>query len=546
MIDFCFSFVLQRDSGTIVVPLQLVRKMAIAASDMAHKIAQDLSDSAPSEVLAHVAELIDGGFDARMPDATTRAFDLLDRFADLQPAPSPADIALSYYFRANAWENRLYENGRVGTWHWEQEEIRQQILDLRRALRHPGFAALPAFRRCQILTNLGNALNTVGRFIEAVEYWDLAILIEPRFAKALGNRALGLLTYANHLYDNGHCGHFYVEAHESVCRAVSDNAIFDSYDGGTAKSSLRALRDSIPARIDLEAVRSTINWDDHSLGRSASERAYRTWCLEQRLFINPLCDLRAKPLAAADVLTLPSVRTNIASAAPPPIIGFFNQMKQEYVSARYFLFEGLHAQGGHFSDKEVLLYNTLDYPAYGLGSERIRTAFRTAYSIFDKVGFFLNEYLSIGIPAKNVSFRSLWYEAKGKEPKPLLARFEQHANLPLRGLFWLSKEFKDEDFQAVTDPDADALADIRNHLEHKYLQLHDDDIAVSPPSPSPIMFSMQRSEFAAKTLRLLKYARSSLIYLSLAVHREEALRSKGSQGLVAQMPLTHWDDEWKR
>src|SRR5690606_18980409 len=96
------------------------------------------------------------------------------------------------------------------------------------------------------------------------------------------------------------------------------------------------------------------------------------------------------------------------------------------------------------------------------------------YSILDKAAFFLNAYFELGHKPKNVSFRSVWYESKGTAPRSLLRRFVDCPNWPLRGLFWLSKDVFEEEFRAVTEPDAEALNEIRNHLEHKYLQLHED------------------------------------------------------------------------
>jgi len=56
-------------------------------------------------------------------------------------------------------------------------------------------------------------------------------------------------------------------------------------------------------------------------------------------------------IAAQDVLTLPSLTVGTASrGAMPEVIGFFNQIKQEFVSARYLYYEGLHAKGIHFCD----------------------------------------------------------------------------------------------------------------------------------------------------------------------------------------------------
>lgn len=119
----------------------------------------------------------------------------------------------------------------------------------------------------------------------------------------------------------------------------------------------------------------------------------------------------------------------------------------------------------------MLLYNTLDYPAFGFGVERMKMAFRGAYAAFDKVAFLLNAYLKLGHPDRQVNFRNLWFvKGKGKALHPAL---DGMANWPLRGLFWLSKDIFEDDFREVTEPDAQALYDLRNHLEHKFVSVHD-------------------------------------------------------------------------
>ena len=40
--------------------------------------------------------------------------------------------------------------------------------------------------------------------------------------------------------------------------------------------------------------------------------------------------------------------------------------------------------------------HTLDSPAYSLATEKMRAAFRVAYSILDKIGFFINDYFAMG------------------------------------------------------------------------------------------------------------------------------------------------------
>jgi hypothetical protein len=90
------------------------------------------------------------------------------------------------------------------------------------------------------------------------------------------------------------------------------------------------------------------------------------------------------------MLTTPSFVAGINE--PPSPVRFYNVMKQEYVSARFMLYEGSHSKDLHFSERGVLLYNTLDYPSHSLAVEQIKCAFRTAYSLFDKIAQFVNHY----------------------------------------------------------------------------------------------------------------------------------------------------------
>jgi len=146
-----------------------------------------------------------------------------------------------------------------------------------------------------------------------------------------------------------------------------------------------------------------------------------------------------------------------------------------------------------------------------------------------------------------VNFRSVWLEPKGN-PKPLNSIFVDRPNWPLRGLYWLSKDFFEPQFKDVSEPDAEGLADLRNHLEHKYCQVHEDlglgySRFATSQNGSTLGFRIGRDILEAKTLHILKLARTALIYLSLAVHREEMQKRVDSDvELVATMPLHMWDE----
>jgi len=163
--------------------------------------------------------------------------------------------------------------------------------------------------------------------------------------------------------------------------------------------------------------------------------------------------------------------------------------------------------------------------------------------------------LDLAIPEREVTFRTFWYE-KPKKKKVLSLIFQKRENnWPLRGLFWLSKDlFEDNSkFKESIEPDAQELADIRNHLEHKYLKLHD-DLWAGPFSENggatlvladTSAFSLYRRKFEAKTLKLIKMARSALMYLSLAIHAEETRRrtEKISGTIAPKVALDIFEDD---
>jgi hypothetical protein len=313
----------------------------------------------------------------------------------------------------------------------------------------------------------------------------------------------------------------------------------------------RTLRKEVEASINLKKAEQFLDMDSHPTGRSKKERRYRQWALRNCLFLNPLNDLGPHAIAAQDILSLPSFTTSTDEF--PQLFGFFNQLKQEFVSGRWLLYDGLHSEDVHFSDRRVSLVNTLDYPTYSLAIEKVKAAYRIGYSILDKIAYFLNEYAALGVKPRDVYFKTIWYEKGNAQQRVVREQFALSKNLPLRGLYWLAKDLFDPELQGVMEPDAQELYTIRNRLEHSYLKVHDMLISRSGTDALSRMFtdrlahSVARDDFQAKTLQVYKLARSALIYLSLGMHREEQRRAAGKLGeLVAPMLLHPWRDSDKR
>jgi tetratricopeptide (TPR) repeat protein len=496
------------------------------------------------DALELIGNIIDLSEDCAHSEGIDHAFKLCDELTERKL--DDRDVALLYYFRANAWAVKLKckSLNRKEQWSWDQPELREELLHLRSAICCEGFSGLDEVRKCQIYTNAANLSNKIGRFIEAVEYWNRALEINPRFGMALGNRGYGLKYYASNLYDQGHATLMMKFAHDDLRHAIGPDAFFESPNYDEVKNAMRQTADWIATHINLKVI-SNIDLGMSNFGLSEAEGAYRNWCLKNTLFLSPINDLGQYSIASHDVLTLPNMVVEINE--PPSLIGFYNQLKQEYVAARYFYYEGIIDTSPHFADKDVLLYDTLDYPAYSIAVERIKVAYRMAYSLFDKIAYFINAYWKLDMKERDISIRRVWYNKK-----IIRDCFSNYENWPLRGLYWLSKDIleTDNDLKDIIEPDAKHLNTIRNHLEHKYLQLH------NPPwtakgytrfSFDDLAYPLARADLEAKALKMVKLARAGLIYLSLAVHQEERIRAQQrGNGFVAPMSQIIFPDEWKR
>jgi len=482
------------------------------------------------------ALLVDHAAEARDFSALDHSLAVIDQLETR--SLTEARSARLQYFRANVWSARraLAPPG----WHWLSAEIDAELLALRSALASPGFLAWPKIERAQAHTNLGNLLNHIGRFVEAIECWDQATTLVPNMAMANGNRGAGFGHYAAHLYDTGHSGILAVAARQALGIAIASDAIWESTGLEGARTYFAQCAAAIDASVDVDAITRAVEEQHFSLGRSAKERRYREWSLRHRLFLNPLNDIGPNAIAARDTLTLPTLTTVglEGGPGPPTPIHHFNILKQEYITARFALYEALTATGVHFSDRDVLLYDTLDQPAVGFAVERAKLAFRSAYALFDKVAYFLNGYLALGHGERQVSFRNLWFEPN---KKALHTRFAGAENWPLRGLYWLSKDIFDDAFRSVNAPDARQLYELRNHLEHKFVSVHDDfllDLVLTRFNPNEDVYHITLSDLTARALRQLKLSRAALIYLSLGVYAEEKRRNAERGDKHITFPVT--------
>ena len=407
-------------------------------------------------------------------------------------------------------------------WNWEQPESIRSILLLRRAINEPAFKTIDPIVACQIRTNLGSRLSTLGRPIAANAEWLKVLDTNPRFAKALACRARAIKSYAGLIYDPNHRPILLASARSLFDEALDKNALWESDDRDAVAPGLMEERRQIAEFLVRNQYDEEYDLDQWSLGKNKRERSYRRWCLQERLFLNPLNEAYTVSVADRDVLHLPSHKYSIKESPRFPL--YYNLMKQEYVSARYRLYHATNEDDPEFIMRDVLMLDCGEGQALGHYTEDLRSAFRSSYAIFDKIGLFLNDYLKLGIKAKDVYFRGIWYEKPNKPNSGISCDLQDRHNLPLRGLYYLSRDLFDDRFKDVAEPHASHLARLRQQVEHRFLSF----LYYGEDESTDTHRLMLTEDFRDSALHLLKMAREALVYVSLAMHVEEHSKNDSS------------------
>jgi hypothetical protein len=478
-----------------------------------------------------------------------RLFETSREQNDLERLPTSIEIANSaklegfdshtkatyYYFLGNAWSYVQRIKYPDTNFEFESEEIEKQITYYRKAL---GLLKEnnDNFIRCQVLTNLGNLFSHIGRIVESQEYFNLCLSVDSKFGMAIGNRGFGLFHYARLIYEPKHQFIFTQYARIDLLKSFKMNDVYIE-----AKNAFHSLAKHIETVYPVEELENFKKYNNYYKGLSEDEIDYRTWCSEKKLFINPLNDVLTESVVANDYLFTPSMVLKVDEQ--PIYQSMFNQIKQEYVSARFLFYESLHSNVTHLSDKEVTLMDTLDYSDYSLSLEKTKIAFKTCYSIFDKIAYFIFIYLKLGRINDRISFKTIWFKNLDKN-QGLNETISSSNNWALRGLFWLSKDLYENDFDVIIEPEAKELAKIRNYIEHKSFKVVN---SFNPEwTQETETYEIDRRLFEDKTFKILKLSRSAIMYLSYLIYVEESEREKNrGNGLIMPVEFINLKDEYK-
>lgn len=389
-----------------------------------------------------------------------------------------------------------------------------------------------------VYTNYANGLDACGRVIEALRIYRKAIALNSNFGMAIGNYGRALKFYANLVNDIGHSNDLHCFAYQAIKRAVRIQDPNMHEDAVAYFNKVISEYEKLPEKEYLEA---TIAFDGYNLGED-EERKYRLWCLNNHLFLNPLNDLiETESAFAHDPLTITQYTEYVnrdeldlkSNNEPPKWFSMLNQLKEEYIFARFLCYEGIEKKRElHYADKEVKLsLSSYDYINYSIRLEQLKTAFKNLFSMFDQIAFVINEFWNLGFGERQADAAHVF-----------TCKNYPADNVALEALLWGYCEFC-ERYGNADSPSEKEIKTLRNALEHKFLKVHEYSYNGKLEIKDDKFYHISEEELQKQTIHIMELAREWIMELVYAIGIEENKNSNGENAV--HMPICDYDDEWK-
>jgi tetratricopeptide (TPR) repeat protein len=449
------------------------------------------------------------------------------KYADdaLSIIPEEKLTAAHYYNAANGylalWQmcrNVSFEEGRIDHAHPRSLHLFRKALDL--AENKPAGVERGLYK--QLLVNFGNCLDTVGRSVEAISYYDRVIKIDPAMGEALGNKAVTLYHLAS--LAKGFTHRFLLEAErllgESVEQPLHTNTAqnFSAYLDNLT-SWMKAHGEVRPEQMPSSPAVSEF------------DEFHREFCIRHQLYLIPTTLLGEKDSIIGDPMFISRMVAPIEDNEKfDRFITFLNQIKQDFVLARYLLVASRYRSTDiDEMDRHVTLYYPLDYSVHSTYIQMMKASVRLAVDLLDKIAVFIRDYCDVqDLRIDRTNFRNVW--ATQNESLRLRANVAAKGNWFLYALFSLSRDL-------ARGGDLEKIYDLRNALTHRFMVVHD---IVIDNSANPDLPRMNVEVLFREAISAMQIARAAVMYLILMVDLEEGRQAKG--GPFAPIPGTPVDD----
>jgi hypothetical protein len=354
------------------------------------------------------------------------------------------------------------------------------------------------------LIQLGDVYSHMGRFQDGIECYKNAALLYPNDYKWKFH--FGFTLFDTHSYYERSAERFVVSLMKDLLKDCLDKKEYSqsaNYVYGIIKDwQTPDLKDDRPTNFE-----------------STEDDEYNHWVNQNVLRLNAYNDINfTSTLCQEDSLYFDGVYSPKTEPDSWRILfQMLNEVKQEYVSARYMLYSYFKKSGSnHVSDKNVRLADLYDRSNYSFHLELAKSAFRSLYSILDKIAFALNDYLDLKMNPERVNFSNVWYEnSKSYRIKEEILKYKSLYSLA--GLLFIRNDIYGGADDYLQAEETRLLKKVRNAIEHRAIIIVDDGILEDDGS----VLNISRMEFEGVSVNLIKTVRQAIFCFVNAVNHIE-------------------------
>jgi hypothetical protein len=256
---------------------------------------------------------------------------------------------------------------------------------------------------------------------------------------------------------------------------------------------------------------------DERRARSPFQSFLQDFCAKHHLFLTPVTLLgRAAQYVYGDPMFISRMTAPLEDTNKfPRNVTFLNQIKQDYVLARYFLVQSQYRSSVIDGvDDGVTLYYPLDYSLDGAYVQLLKTSLRLALDLLDKIGYFIRDYCAIrSLSPDHVTFRNVF--SASSDCNVLRPELQRVRNNPyIYALFDLAHDLRRDGYYSP-------IYEKRNALTHRFLVVH--DMIVSDENPD--IPRVHLNDFREECILAMQIARTAVMSLILFVDSAESGQS---------------------
>lgn len=494
-----------------------------------------------------VAEMIDKGFYTKNIESIKNGIERGKKLIDTENYSEQNLCKMSYFIGNGYYDIYSLEFDRTIDYSQivDNKNLQNAKSYFREALKY--LSSVDTESKLSIWTNYANCMDTLCRTMESLFAYNEALKINPNFSMAIGNKAKAMKFFAD--CSGVYRAAIYVEAYK-LLNSVKDREDLIRIGGKAAKIGFENEIKGIESVIDKDTLKKDLIHEKYDTSQmSTFEKFYIDLSLKNDLFLN----LHIHETECEESIVDPIfIRTeNLDKFNDGAKI--LNQIKEDYAIARLLLVQSQFKRGDFDNiNKRTMLVDTKDHSMFNLYVGLLKSAFKGAYNILDKISRFINNHYELGFNDQaRIYFSTIWKvkinnkwdftndycELGLSDEGPInfttihrvkigKDRWEINPNI---------KKFNNPGLYALYDINSDLnsyhknLNTIRNKLVHEKLIIHNSNWNGVEDD-----YNIKYENMYLRTIELFKIVKSAIIYL---INSVEIYERKKARNLTLPEPI---------